>query len=71
MPHKNPAAVALGRLGGKARAKLPPEELRRIGKLAGRPRSDAPRCSCGAMTLKRAQSRGRTAEHRPGCEFAR
>ena len=35
----------------------------------GRPRSNAPRCGCGAMTLKRAQARGRTGEHQPGCEF--
>ncbi|MBV9300892.1 MAG: hypothetical protein JOY53_02140 [Acidobacteriaceae bacterium] len=31
---KNPAAVALGRLGGRARAKLPPEELSRIAEKA-------------------------------------
>lgn len=24
----------------------------------GRPRSEAPRCQCGAMTLKRAKARG-------------
>src|SRR4051812_4167273 len=28
------------RMGGKARAKLPPEELSRIGKLGGRPRKN-------------------------------
>lgn len=60
---KNPAAVALGKLGGKARAAaLSPEERSRIahqaGKLGGRPRSDAPRCACGAMTLERARARG-------------
>lgn len=36
----------------------------------GRPRSNAKRCPCGVMTLKRAQARGRTAEHEPGCSFA-
>jgi hypothetical protein len=72
MPRKNPAAVALGRLGGKARAEaLSPGRRAEIGRMGGRPRTNAPRCPCGAMTLKRAQSRGRTAEHRPGCEFGR
>jgi hypothetical protein len=34
---KNPAAVALGRLGGKARAdKLSPEQKSEIGRTAGR-----------------------------------
>jgi hypothetical protein len=34
---KNPAAVSLGRLGGKARAsKLTPEELSEIGRAAGK-----------------------------------
>jgi hypothetical protein len=36
---KNPHAVALGRLGGKARsAALSPTELSRIGRLGGQPR---------------------------------
>jgi len=26
-----------------------------------------PRCPCGKMTLQRAQARGRSPEHRPGC----
>ena len=43
-PRKDPAAVALGRKGGKARAKLPPEELSRIGKLGGRPRPQMRDC---------------------------
>lgn len=38
MSRKNPHAVALGRKGGKARAKLPPAELSRIGRLGGQPR---------------------------------
>ena len=57
MKRKNPAAVALGRKGGKARADLPTEELSRIGKMGGRPRTDAPRCLCGAMTVKCAEAR--------------
>lgn len=36
---------------------------------SGRPRSDVPRCGCGAMTLTRAQARGRSSEHQPGCEW--
>ena len=28
-----------------------------------------PRCPCGKMTLQRAQARGRSPEHRPGCQF--
>jgi len=36
MPRKNPAAVALGRLGGKARArKLSAEQQSEIGRKAG------------------------------------
>ena len=38
---------------------------------AGRPRTDAARCPCGAMTLKRARARGRTGEHGPSCSFYR
>jgi hypothetical protein len=38
----------------------------------GRPRTKARRCPCGAMTLKRAKARGRTAlGHDPACEFYR
>ena len=40
----------------------------------GRPRgsvSDAPRCPCGSMTLKRAEARGRSSEHDPSCPFYR
>jgi hypothetical protein len=55
-PRNDPAAVALGRKGGKARAKLPPEALSRIGKLGGRPRSLF-RCPCGAITAARAAAR--------------
>lgn len=36
----------------------------------GAPRSDKPRCDCGVMTLKRAQTRGRGKEHKDGCAFA-
>jgi hypothetical protein len=41
------------------------------GHAGGRPRSNAKRCPCGAMTLKRAQARGRTYEHDPSCPFYR
>jgi hypothetical protein len=37
----------------------------------GRPRSDAGRCPCAAMTLRRAEARGKSAEHDPGCPFFR
>ena len=37
----------------------------------GRPRSTAPRCPCGAMTLKRAEARGKSGEHDPSCEWYR
>jgi hypothetical protein len=37
----------------------------------GRPRSDAPRCACRAMTLKRAEARGKSSEHDPSCDWYR
>jgi len=41
----------------------------------GRPRSNAPHCPCGAMTLKRAvaraDARGKGLDHRPSCSFFR
>jgi hypothetical protein len=46
---KDPHAVALGRKGGLNSGG--PREG------AGRPRSAAPRCICGAMTLKCAEAR--------------
>jgi len=58
-PKKNAAARALG----KRRAKvLGPERLSEIGKLGGRPRSDAPRCPCGKFTAKLAKMRGHKCE---------
>lgn len=42
---------------------------RRKVRAGGRPRSNAQRCPCGAMTLKRAQARGRTFEHETFCPF--
>ncbi len=42
---------------------------RRKVRAGGRPRSNAKRCPCGVMTLKRAQARGRTYEHDPSCSF--
>jgi hypothetical protein len=38
LPAKNPAAVALGRLGGKIKTVAKAEAARRNGKLGGRPR---------------------------------
>lgn len=37
----------------------------------GRPRQDVPRCPCGRMTLKRAETRGREGggKHLPSCPF--
>jgi hypothetical protein len=40
MAKKNPAAVQLGRKGGKARAKIAPEKLSEIGKKAAQARWD-------------------------------
>jgi hypothetical protein len=56
VPTKDRTAAGLARRGGKARAALPFEELSRIGKLDGRPRS-LYRCPCGAMTIERAAAR--------------
>jgi hypothetical protein len=36
-PKKNPAAVALGRLGGRAKSAAKSDAVRRNGKLGGRP----------------------------------
>lgn len=52
------AAALLGRRGGSARSKAKAAAARENGQLGGRPRSKAPRCQCGAMTLKRAKARG-------------
>ena len=38
---------------------------------AGRPRSNAKRCPCEVMTLKRAMARGKSSEHDPSCPFYR
>lgn len=38
---------------------------------AGRPRSEAPRCPCGIMTLTRAQARGKSFDHDPSCPWYR
>jgi hypothetical protein len=53
-----------------------PEErkaaLREVGKQrVYAPDPTKPRCPCGAMTLARAQARGRGQGHRPGCPFHR
>lgn len=39
---KNPAAVALGRLGGRAKSAAKAEAARRNGKLGGRPKKAQP-----------------------------
>lgn len=39
MPRKNPAAVALGRLGGEATSERKAEAARENGKRGGRPKS--------------------------------
>jgi hypothetical protein len=39
------------------------------GANGGRPRTAARRCPCAVMTLKRAQSRGKSREHDPACPF--
>jgi hypothetical protein len=55
--HKNPAAVALGKLGGKASGAL--KTSAQMSAIASLPRKPgAPRCACGEMTLKRANARG-------------
>lgn len=43
----------------------------RLVKSGGRPRLDAPRCPCEAMTLRRAEARGKSSEHDPSCAFYR
>jgi hypothetical protein len=37
----------------------------------GRQRKAGARCPCAIMTLRRAQARGRSAEHDPTCSFYR
>lgn len=37
----------------------------------GRPRSERARCPCAIMTIKRAQARGKSSEHKPSCSFYR
>ena len=48
------AAAALGSKGGKAKSRAKTEAARANAKL---PRSKAPRCPCGLMTAKRAETR--------------
>jgi len=43
--------------------------LRKV-RAGGRPRSNAERCPCGVMTLKRAKARGRSIEHESSCAFS-
>jgi hypothetical protein len=57
MPRKNPAAVALARRRWASATEADREQVRHNGRAGGRPRSDAPRCPCGAMTARRAETR--------------
>jgi hypothetical protein len=41
------------------------------GSNGGRPQSSGRRCPCAAMTLKRAEARGKSGEHDPSCSFYR
>jgi hypothetical protein len=55
---------------------LPTRTARRMAKArktfaGGRPRSQGARCPCQVMTLRRAQARGRSAEHDPSCAYYR
>jgi hypothetical protein len=50
--------VALARLRWANATEADREQVRKNGRLGGRPRSKAARCPCGEMTLKRAQARG-------------
>lgn len=47
--------VAIGTKGGSRKSKAKTKAARAN---ASKPRSKAPRCPCGAMTLKRANARG-------------
>ena len=42
VPMKNPHAVALGRLGGKAKSRKKKRAVRANGKLGGRPKKEVP-----------------------------
>jgi len=54
---------------------LASEAARRLASMrktfgSGRPPDQSvPRCECRKMTLKRAQARGKSAEHDPSCDF--
>lgn len=52
------AAALLGSRGGAARTQAKAQAARENGLRGGRPRSTAPRCPCGEMTLQRAKARG-------------
>jgi hypothetical protein len=68
---KNPAAVALARKRWAGATEEDKDVVRENGRKGGRPRSDAPRCPCGTMTLNRAQARGKSGEHDPSCDWYR
>lgn len=61
MPRKNPAAVALGRRGGKANTAAQLEQRRAAAVNGGRPRVELPCIRCAALTIERDASR------RPNC----
>jgi hypothetical protein len=66
MPRKPTKAASAA-----ARALAALRKTKSGGRNGGRPRSDAPRCACGMMTLKRAEARGKSSEHDPACEWYR
>lgn len=54
---KRRTAITIGRAGGRSKSAVKAEAARTNGSLGGRPRTDAPRCPCGAMTVTCAQAR--------------
>ena len=68
MPHSSPTCPHCAQ-------PLTPAEVRALYRATpremGRPRTDAPRCSCGAYTLARCQARGKSSTHQAGCEWYR
>ena len=58
-------------LSEAARAMNKARKVKSGGHNGGRPLSTSARCPCQAMTLKRAQARGKSSEHDPSCSFYR
>lgn len=72
------AAALLGRKGGQVKCRkgfavTDPATAREMGRRGANARwqgiATTERCPCGVMTLKRAKARGKSQEHKPGCEF--